>query len=204
MSDLPNAEDRKQEEGPPVFDLRPKTAIVSIDGKNYPVSAMEQSEAEEWMSLRVSTHWRQLVLFRQLSSKVNSAFSLDKDDRNKLDEDIHSLTRQWITLNNILVSKSLGFDTSNLTKEQIDLVHSLDENSKIKILAIQDRLNGLDLINVLADIDSKLSKARKEIVEKEKEEIKAIQQEERSRSLNKRVEEYIKAKKKTKKNKKIK
>jgi hypothetical protein len=152
---------QKQEDAPPAFDVIPKKVIATIDRKNYPIIAMNEEESDLWMSFRLKTHWRQLTLFRQINAKVLGAMYASPDQRMTIDEDINLLTREWITVNNVLVARALRFKIENLTKENIELIQGLSEGQKLSIIILQDRVNNLDIIKVLSDASKNLSEIEK-------------------------------------------
>lgn len=153
------------------LNVSPDRVGVIIDGQSYPVVGMSEKPGQVWMELRMMAHWRQIVLFRQINSKILGAIHTDADKRSDIDGDIANLTREWITINNHLVVQALGFDLENLTEEAVNLVTGLSEPEKAKIIILQDKMNGLDILKKLAEVSNDIAKAQPMITAAAKDEV---------------------------------
>lgn len=133
-----------------------KNISVSIDKVKYNIHPMHGDMLREWMEIRLATYYRQIIIFRNISAKVHSgSLSKNKEDRLNFDKELSEVAHEWITLSNYLTAISLGFSVDNPEESETEIVKSLSENEKTKIIMIQDKVNGLDMLSVLAEIDSK-------------------------------------------------
>lgn len=111
---------------------------------------------KEWVELRLATYYRQIIVFRKISAKVQSgSLSRNKDERLLTDNDLSEIAHEWITLSNYLTAIALGFNVDNPKDDESEIIKSLSENEKTKIIMIQDKVNGLDMLSILAEIDNK-------------------------------------------------
>ena len=173
--------------------INPSSITISVNDREFIISGMNDEFSQQWTTSRLMSYWRNLVISRQIKAKI-SEVGISSDKENERDEFLNRLSGEWITLNNVLVAQALRI-TDPLEAE---FVKNLDFIGKNQILSIQDKLNGLDILNELAKVDNALrtSQIMQEAIEKA-----ALEQKEeeisRPRKLSKKIGK--KTKKKAKK-----
>lgn len=139
----------------PITILAPQKAKVVIDEKPYLLVSMSDETGSEWLRYRLYCHYRQIICFSKQSSIMSSAAlqsaSLKPEDIAEYNIQLDHLTEEWITINNVSCAISIkhgnpSFDDAAI----ISLVKSLSTKEKNTLIAIQDKLNGLDIIKELA------------------------------------------------------
>lgn len=131
------------------------------------ISDTSDDARTKWIAARLSYEWRKVVIFNQLKATVIGAVpackkpSVAKD--NERDKYIHQLTADWISLENQLVHYALRFHQPLCENEQekearilreAEIVKSEDGHKKLETIAIQDRLNGFDIIQKMMEISN--------------------------------------------------
>lgn len=132
----------------------------SYDTRNFVLNPMtdEKGERQNWITSRLMYQWRQLVYFREIKgltmASLPASESVDRKRDNDRDERMAEITAEWVLLENSLCASALGLSDPKEAK----YIKTLPICEKLKIIAIQDRLNGFDLIQHLAKIENEIEK----------------------------------------------
>lgn len=167
----------------PVEPLRMIEGPISwvVNGRNFTMTAdvdtKEKQALTNWMTERLMYQWRKLVLFQKIESTVvgsipNSLVDIELQERKRRDNDrdeyLYTLTGEWVTLENVLVAHALRLEDPN----EAEFIRSISGVDKLKIINIQDRLNGFDVIQKMTEIKNMhaLSARLQEVQDKQVEE----------------------------------
>lgn len=167
----------------------------TVCGLNFTLSAnvdtAESKELSNWMTNRLMYQWRKLVIFNKIEATLIGATAVDENQstaiKKKKDSErdayLKELTGDWLLLENVLVASALKI-TDPKHSQWIKSIPGLE---KLKIINLQDRLNGFDVIQKMMEIKNFHDSAKRvqDLQEKQAEErAKQILEENKEKSVS--------------------
>lgn len=141
--------------------IAPIEKVISVNGRDFTFKSMGGEEAHNWMSMRLMSWWRQIFTFRKLRANVyfgafcagEDSIENENDIKEKLptDDRLAKICSDFLSIQNHLVAKALGI----YNPEESVFVRTLGLHEKNMILAIQDKLNGMDIVKLLESYEKR-------------------------------------------------
>lgn len=123
----------------------------------------------DWIAERLMMEWRRMVTFNGMKGTLLKAYSAARNFRdperdNQHDEYLYNLAHEFVQLENALVAKALWLNEP----KDAEFVRNIEPVEKMKIIAIQDRLNNFDIIRRMMEIDNLRAEAERRKILQEK------------------------------------
>lgn len=156
-------------------DLKPLEGPIkwTVGGRNFILEAHRGEEidpndtsklrdqAKHWGDLRLLYQWRKVVVFKNIDAIILGAEAALKVDPSQptidsIDDRLIQVHGEWLQLENSLVAYALKI--TELV--DVNFIRSMPQLEKHKIIALQDRLNGHDMINHLREWENYYAQMR--------------------------------------------
>lgn len=145
----------------------------TILGRNFTLEAHRGEEidpedttklrdrAKHWGDLRLMYQWRKVVVFKNIDALVLGAEAAIRVEPTQatidtIDDRLCQVHAEWLQLENVLVAYALKLTAL----VDVNWVKSIPQVEKHKVIGLQDRLNGHDMINHLREWENYYSQMR--------------------------------------------
>lgn len=159
----------------PLFEPLTGPINVTFGKRNFVMDTHRSASGDvdtprgDWIAERLMMEWRRMVTFEGMKGTLLKSFNSarnkqDSQADNDHDEYFYKLAHEWVQLENVLVARALQLNEPR----DAEFVRTLDPLDKLKIIGIQDRLNGFDIVRRMMEIQNIKEEAerRKKLQEK--------------------------------------